>query len=342
MDRVAVVVNGNAKHVTDELVASLDQIVRSGDLYVSRTLQEGQEIARRVVEKNYPVVLTGGGDGSFVQMVTWIVRAAEAVGKTPPRFGLLKLGTGNALAWVLGANDPKKRGLITDLQRVQQTGEHTTMPVLEVGGYLTPFAGAGGDALATTHYNQVRDTLGRFPILRRYSTGLVAYGISISMLTSPHLLLNPKMRVTITNEGEDAFRIADDGQCKDAPFRKGDVLFDGPTNAVFGSTIPYWGFGARIFPFASDREDRFQLRIVSIGPADVALGLRRIWKGTYRSPRVLDFFAQDVRLTFAVATPVEVGGDAIGSFDEIRMRLYPTPIHVVNHYAPPRVDAAGS
>ena len=38
-DRVAVVVNGNAKRVNSELVETLDQIVQSGDLFVSRTLE---------------------------------------------------------------------------------------------------------------------------------------------------------------------------------------------------------------------------------------------------------------------------------------------------------------
>src|SRR5690606_31675790 len=71
-DRVAVVVNGRAKQVTEDLVETLDQIVQSGDLFVSRSLQEGQDIARVIVERGYPTVLTGGGDGTFVQMVSWI------------------------------------------------------------------------------------------------------------------------------------------------------------------------------------------------------------------------------------------------------------------------------
>ena len=104
-DRVAVVVNGNAKRVSDDLVDMLDQIIQSGDLFVSRSLDEGREIARRIVARRYPTVLTGGGDGTFTQMVTWIVQEAERKGVEPPRFGMLKLGTGNALAWVLGAQE---------------------------------------------------------------------------------------------------------------------------------------------------------------------------------------------------------------------------------------------
>jgi hypothetical protein len=39
-DRVAVVLNGNARQVTDELVESFDQLVGSGDLFLSRSLEE--------------------------------------------------------------------------------------------------------------------------------------------------------------------------------------------------------------------------------------------------------------------------------------------------------------
>ena len=102
-DRVAVVLNGNARQVTDQLVESFDQVVGSGDLFLSRTLDEAHRIALAIVGAGYPVVLTGGGDGTFVQMVTSITREARAVRQEPPVFGLLKLGTGNSLAWALGA-----------------------------------------------------------------------------------------------------------------------------------------------------------------------------------------------------------------------------------------------
>ena len=103
-DRVAVVINGNAKDVTRELVDILDQIVASGDLFVSRSLEEGREIARDIVARGYQTVLTGGGDGTFSQMVTAVVRGCREQGRPLPRFGLLRLGTGNSLAWVLGAS----------------------------------------------------------------------------------------------------------------------------------------------------------------------------------------------------------------------------------------------
>ena len=106
-DRVAVVVNGNARQVTGELVAVLDQIVQTGDLFVSRSLEEGRDIADTIVDRGYRTVLTGGGDGTFSQVVTWVRSAAERTGQPEPRFGMLRLGTGNALAWVLGSENTR-------------------------------------------------------------------------------------------------------------------------------------------------------------------------------------------------------------------------------------------
>ena len=48
--------------------------------------------------------LTGGGDGTFTNVVTQVVKTARARGVKPPRFGLLRLGTGNALSWVVGSS----------------------------------------------------------------------------------------------------------------------------------------------------------------------------------------------------------------------------------------------
>ena len=336
--RVAVVVNGNAKRVTDDLVEVLDQIVRSGDLFVSRNLEEGQQIAMRIVDQGYPVVLTGGGDGTFVQMVTWITKEAERRDQEPPRFGLMKLGTGNALAWVLGSENQRGKGVVADLSRLRGAGGHNTLQLLEVQGQLTPFAGAGGDALAVGHYNKVKNFLTKLPVIRRAGGGLLAYAISLTTLTSPELVLRPKMRLRIVNKGEPAERIGEDGQPTGDPIAQGEVIFDGPANAIFASTIPYWGFGARIFPFAGDRKGRFQLRIVDIGPIDVAKNLRGIWRGSYRSPKVIDFFAQDVNLHFERPTAVQIGGDPAGTHQELPIRLYPNSVKVVDYYAPPTIS----
>ncbi|MEY2930867.1 MAG: hypothetical protein RL033_1616, partial [Pseudomonadota bacterium] len=74
--RIAVVVNGNAKNVTAEVISTLDQILLGGDLFVSRSLREADEIAQVLVARRYGTVLTGGGDGTFSVMVTKVYAEA--------------------------------------------------------------------------------------------------------------------------------------------------------------------------------------------------------------------------------------------------------------------------
>ena len=333
-ERVAVVVNGNAKQVTDDLVQMLDQIVRSGDLFVSRSLEEGHDIASRIVDRGYPVVLTGGGDGTFVRMVTGITREAERRDLEPPRFGLLKLGTGNSLAWVLGAGK-NRSGVFADLARVRHSAGHNTLRLIEVQGLLTPFAGAGADALGLKHFHQVRNWVRKIPWAGRYGTGAVSYAISLPFMTAPETLVRPKVDVRIVNRGQPAERVGIDGQPIGEPIAEGQVLFEGRCFAALVSTIPYWGFGARVFPFAGDRDDRFCLRIVDVGPGPVAAHLRSVWRGTFRHPGLIDFQVEDVEMTFDRPTETEIGGDPAATVETMRAKLYPNPIKVVDYYAPP-------
>ncbi|MFW6051273.1 MAG: diacylglycerol/lipid kinase family protein [Myxococcota bacterium] len=336
-DRVAVVVNGNAKGVTDDLVQILDQIVQSGDLLVSRSLEEGREIARMIVERGYPTVITGGGDGTFTQMVTFVVKEADRQGRPVPRFGLLRLGTGNALAWVLGARAERGKGALADLARVRTEGSRE-LRLLDVEGTLSPFAGLGIDATALTHFREMKGAFERAPVLHRFATGGVAYVTSIVGRTMPEYLFRPHPRVRIVNEGGEALRLGVDGQPVGRPGEAGEVIFEGPSRMVAMSTIPYWGFGARIFPFANDRDDKFSLRIADISPLDVALHIRGLWKGTYRSDKVHDFLVDRIRIEYESPMPLQIGGDPVGRRTTVEAALSHRPIRVVDYYAPPPVE----
>jgi diacylglycerol kinase family enzyme len=336
-DRVAVVVNGNAKQVTHELVETLDQIVQSGDLFVSRSLEEGRDIARTIVERGYPTVLTGGGDGTFVQMVSWVIRFAEQQHKPFPRFGLLKLGTGNALAWVLGAQNPRGRGVVADLARLRREGGSRQLRLLEVEDMLTPFAGMGADAIALSHYHATHDFMDSSRWLRHLAVGPAVYTASLLVRTVPQYLINPDIRVRIVNEGAPAIRLGQDGRPVGKPIEAGDVIYAGSARLLAFSTIPYWGFGARIFPYAEERDDRFNLRVVNFGSLAALINIREIWQGTYRSDRMHDFLVERMLIQCEEPTPLQIGGDVFGARDQVRARLSEKPIQVVDYYAPPPV-----
>src|ERR1700733_7708319 len=67
--RIAVVVNGNAKSVTAQVIETLDQILDSGDLFISRRVEESVAIARTLVDRGYGTILTGGGGGAVTVVV---------------------------------------------------------------------------------------------------------------------------------------------------------------------------------------------------------------------------------------------------------------------------------
>jgi diacylglycerol kinase family enzyme len=332
-DRVAVVLNGNARQVTDELIGSFDQLVGSGDLFLSKSLDEAQGIALEIVESAYPVVLTGGGDGTFVQMVTAITKAARSRNQEPPCFGLLKLGTGNSLAWALGAGTSRE-GVIADLARLRHDSPHRNFRLIEVQDLLTPFAGAGFDALGLKHFHQVRSLARRLPWIGKRAMGGISYAISIPMLTIPQLALRPRTQVRIVNRGA-AERLDQNGQPSGPPIEEGEVIFEGMCIAALVSTIPYWGFGVRVFPFADNRPaDRFCLRVVATSPLHVAAHMLSVWKGTYRDENLIDVYAEDVEFEFDEPNEIEIGGDPAGMTSSMRARLHPDPIKLIDYASP--------
>ena len=326
------VLNGNARQVTDELVASFDQLVGSGDLFLSKSLDEARDIAHGIVDAGYPVVLTGGGDGTFVQMVTAITKEARRRSKEPPSFGLLRLGTGNSLAWALGAGT-SRNGVLADLARLRHDSAHRDFRLIEVQDLLTPFAGAGFDALGLKHFHEVRSIVRRLPILGKRATGALSYAISMPVLTIPELALRPRMTVRVVSRGH-AERLDRDGRPTGLPIDKGDVIFEGECIAALVSTIPYWGFGARVFPFAEDRpHDRFCLRIVATSPLHVAAHMLSAWKGTYRHDDLIDVYAEDLDFEFDRPTAIEIGGDPAGMTEVMRVRLHPDPVKLIDYAA---------
>lgn len=329
-DRVAVVLNGNARQVTDQLIESFDRVVGSGDLFLSRSLDEAHRIALSIVEAGYPVVLTGGGDGTFVQMVTSITKEAKTRGRQPPRFGLLKLGTGNSLAWALGAGTSGE-GVFADVAKLSRDSAYRDFRLIEVNDLLTPFAGAGFDALGLKHFHEVRSLVRRLPVIGKRATGAVSYAISIPTRTIPELALRPQMRVRIVNRGHEIARLDSEGRASGA-IARGEVVFEGPCIAALVSTIPYWGFGAKVFPFAEGRpEDRFCLRVVATHPLRIAAHMLSAWRGTYRHPDLLDFYADEVELEFADPTAIEIGGDPGGMTRSLCARLHPDPIKLIDY-----------
>lgn len=333
---VAVVVNGNAKNVTDEVITNLDQILRGTDLYVSRSLDHAKQIAETLVLRGYGTVLTGGGDGTFTVMVSEIVAAAERLGRPRPRFGFIKLGTGNALAHVVGVSG--KDGLAADIHRLKEEAGSRKIGLVEVDGTLTPFCGFGADAEMLQDYAKTKQRLAGTP-LRRLGQGLAGYVLSGIGKTLPRQLLRPMFHCRIVNCGGPVYRLGRGGAVEGKAMEYGEVVYEGPARLVAASTIPYLGFGLRFFPYAEEHPDKLSLRVTTMGAAEFGANIQAIWKGEYENPRrIFDFVGQDLLVTVDPAQPFQVGGDLQSERREARLRLSPKPIRLVDFYVPPRAD----
>jgi diacylglycerol kinase family enzyme len=333
--RIAVVVNGNAKSVTAEVISTLDQILQGSDLFVSRRLEEGPEIARMLLNRGYGTVLTGGGDGTFTVMVTAVVKEAERLNKPLPRFGFLKLGTGNALAWVVGASGGKRRGLAVDIRRLREDAGSRAIRLVEVEGTLAPFCGFGVDAVVLSDYEDVKRALQK-TALRSMAAGPLAYAISSTTRSIPSYFFRPVPHCRIVNEGAEAYRMGPRGSRVGVPIPRGETIYEGPARIAALSTIPYYGFGFRAFPYAEERADRMSLRISTISPVPFVVNFRSIWKGEYENPNCMfDYLVEDVTMELDPPTPFQIGGDSQGERARVRARLSPRTIRLVDFYAPP-------
>ncbi len=335
--RIAVVVNGNAKSVTDEIIATLGDILEGGDLFVSRRVEEARELARTIATRGYGTVLTGGGDGTFTVMVTEVVRACDEEGVPRPRFGLLKLGTGNSLAWVVGASAAKNgRGLAADIQRLRRDAGSRPMRLIEVMDTLTPFCGWGVDAQVLHDYQRTKAVLSRGP-LARFAPGALSYVVSSITQTLPSYLLRGVPFVRARNTGGEAWRMGAGRKRVGAPIATGEVLFEGKARLICCSTIPYYGFGFRMFPFAEDRPDKMHLRLSVIDAVTFAANFPAIWRGEYENlENTFDFLVDRVEIETDPPTPFQIGGDPVGAQAKLTLALSKRPIELVDHYAPPR------
>src|SRR2546430_11677153 len=197
-ERVGVLLNANARSVSDALKRELENFVPPEDLYYSRCFDDARSIARQVLDKGYRTVLTGGGDGTFVGYVNCLfeqarqpsastARGALKLMPVPaheilmPRFGVLRLGTGNAVAEFAGASG-RRLGVVEDILRARSGEVSMARPLhlLLHEGKRAPFAGLGIDAKVLNDYVSIRDHIG---------PGGLGYFCSVVAKTLPSYML---------------------------------------------------------------------------------------------------------------------------------------------------------
>ena len=315
--KVAVVLNGNARSVTHRTITELGKLITHETLFVSRSLEQSRFIARQVVKGGFDVVLSGGGDGTFTRVVTDIMSLKP---KRPPAFGALRLGTGNAIATALGVGKNGVVGWRRELAHVAKSPDRVLLPLIVVEGQLTPFAGCGVDALILQDYRRLHEQVPSETI-KSLLEGPIGYGCSIATRSIWKYIAKPLPEVIIRNEGDPAVRIDLDGSSIGRPVPKGETIYRGPATMAAAATIPFCGFGVRLYPQAGKRGDRFHLRVGQTGVHNVIAKLPHVLRGQFEGDKLFDFYCTAISIQVPHGTVFQAGGDLLGSRTSIRFGI---------------------
>ena len=349
-ERVAVLLNANARSVSERLRRELEQFVPTDDLFYSRSFDDARSIARTVLSRGYRTVLTGGGDGTFVGFANCILDAAEApegiaVGRSGsalkldparapvPRFGVLKLGTGNAVAGMAGASG-RRVGVVEDILRAR-SGELAGVQqihLLSVDGKRAPFAGCGIDAKLLNDYVDLKTKLSGGALAFAGQGGL-GYFCSVAAKTLPHYLFQRGVsEIEVVNLGRGAVQLGPDGTPIGREIGHGEIIYKGACKMAAAGTVPYYGFGFTMFPHALRSPGRFQLRLTAIGVPKILANLRSLWRGGPPPSGVHDFHCEKVLIRFDREMPLQVGGDAEGYRREVTLEMVERPLELIDFH----------
>ena len=334
--RVAVLLNARARKVTPRVVRALSHVVPRSDLYLSRSPLDAQRIARTILTRGYDTVFCGGGDGTFIGFADEILSEAERAHACAPRFGVLKLGTGNGLAALVQASALEDGGVVDDVRRACEGAipGYRPLELLKVDGRRAQFAGLGVDARLLNDYlglkSKVHGTWGHWAL-----TGARGYALTVGLRTLPHALIRRlSEQVEVRNAADvPAYRLDPSGRPIEE-LAPGALLYRGPAMVVAAGTIPFYGYALRMFPFAGKRPGHLHLRLGTVNPLAAVANLRALWRGEWFPPTIHDFHAVAVSVKAARPMPLQIGGDAAGERTSVDFRMSSKRVELVDWSQP--------
>jgi diacylglycerol kinase family enzyme len=324
--RVVAVVNAGARGLTAKLRVRLEQTL-PGNVRFTASLDEARSTIRAELRRGVDLLVLGGGDGTVVMGLTLIGEAARAFGKREPVIAILRLGSGNAIADTVAASGD----VVDDLGRLARgAGTRRTLPLVEVLGIRAPFVGVGIDAQLLEDHAVVGRVLDRLPGAR-FVGGGARYALSVALRSVPRLAMaGGRMRphAIVTNLGGAAIEMTKSGASgRELP--RGEELWRGQCTLVAGATIPYFGFGLKMFAFAQSRTDAFHLRCGDAGLFEIMVNTPAAFRGQYFSEHVTDFMCDRVAIELDRESPIEAGGELLGRRTRVELALG-TPIEILS------------
>lgn len=319
--------NSNARRVSPDVVGRIEELVHPDDIFYVSSIEESHRCAAAILERGYPTVFTGGGDGTFVQLVNALHQEAGPE-RAIPVLGVLSLGTGNALSRMVSSGSA-----IQDLKAyvANPSSDIWTISLIESEGQLYPFGSLGLDAEILSDYQEMKERVGQGrlkPLFQNVGGYFAAYFGSTVPRHLRDWVLRRKVRVRVTNLGDDAYLVGPEGS-KETAFKAGDVLFEGEAISTAAGAIPMYGYGLRLFPWADRHLDFFQLRVVDVPMTSALVNLPSIWNGKWTSDGLFDFYVRRVRLEYSEPMPFQLAGDLVGHRRTVEMEIRPRAVELV-------------
>jgi diacylglycerol kinase family enzyme len=314
--RAVAIVNASARRVRGRLRTRLERVL-PGAVRLTTSLDQAREVIRDEITRGRDLFVLGGGDGTVVMGLTLIAEACRGTGRPEPAVGILRLGSGNAIADTVGATDDP----VDDLDRlVRGTGSWRAVPLIEVLGVRAPFVGMGVDAQLLEDHEAVGQLIDRVPGARRLVGGVTRYALSVALRSVPRFATGTRPHATVTNLGSPAIEMGREGPSgREVP--PNTVMWTGACTLVAGSTIPYFGFGLKMFSFARDRAGRFQLRCGDAGLLEILRNTPAAFRGEYFSDHVRDFLCDRVHIELDTDAAIEAGGELLGRHRKVELAV---------------------
>lgn len=288
-----------------------------GGVRWTKTLVEARDVIRDEVMRGIDLLVLGGGDGTVVMGMTLLAEACRGTGRREPAIGILRMGSGNAMADSVGASEDPA----ADLARmVRGDAVWRQVAMVEVLGMRAPFVGFGVDAQLLEDHHAVGRVIDRVPGGKRLVGGTTRYALSVALRSVPRFARASRPNAVVTNLGAPAIAMAKAGPTgREHP--AGEVLWQGACTLIAGATIPYFGFGLKMFAFGGARTDRFQLRCGDAGLFEIFRSTPAAFRGNYFSDHVADFLCERVAIDLDRESPLEAGGELLGRRRRVELSL---------------------
>jgi diacylglycerol kinase family enzyme len=308
-----VILNANAGRVTPRLARNISRVINPDHVFLTESPEHAKEIVELCLEREYRTVFAGGGDGTIMDTINTLDGYRKDVSHLP-NLGVLRLGTGNALARKLRSRRSPQRDLSAFL--AGDVHRSHTLSMMTCDDTLFPFGGLGLDAAILNDYYELKTKWKNSKMSGLFS-GLSGYLLAGFGKTAPTMLRQDMPEVTVINEGNPAYRINKAGERAGDVIPTGQVLYQGACSFAGGATTDLIGYGVRLFPFATNESGRFHLRLSSMNTWETATNVIPAFRGTLNHPKIHDFYVDRVRVIFNDDMPFQLGGDPKGYRKEL-------------------------